>query len=58
MNTQKIYLQYVMQVLEDAQKVLKDERFRNREMDFRLKSAEMAVTGAEDIAHKLRESEA
>lgn len=57
MAAQKIYLQHVMQMLEETQHALKEERFKNCEMEIQLKAAEMATAGAEDIAMKLRESE-
>lgn len=57
MGAQKIYLQHVLSVLDDTQKALREERFKNCDMEYRLKAAEMAAVSAQDLAMKLRDSE-
>lgn len=57
LEAQKIYLQHVLSVLEETQTALKEERFKNCEMEVRLKAAEMAAAGAQELAYKLRDSE-
>ena len=57
MNAQKIYLDHLKIVAEESKKALKEERFKNCELEVRIRAAEMAAAGARDLACKLRESE-
>lgn len=57
MNAQKIYLDHLKIVADESQKALKEERFKNCELEIRIRAAEMAAAGARDLACKLRESE-
>ena len=57
MTAQKIYSEHVIEMLESTKNTLKEERFKNCEMEFRLKAAEMAAAGAQDLAHKIKELE-
>lgn len=57
MSAQKIYLDHLRTVADESQRALKDERFKNCEMEIRLRAAEMAAAGARDLAFKLKESE-
>lgn len=57
MSAQKIYLDHLRNVADESQRALKDERFKNCELEIRLRAAEMAAAGARDLAYKLKESE-
>lgn len=57
-NAQKIYIQHLTSMLEDSKKALIEERFKNCEMEIQVKAAEMAASGAQDLALKLKSSEA
>ena len=57
MSAQKIYIDHLVKVVEEGQKALKDERFKNCQMEVNLRAAEMAASGARDMAYKLRDCE-
>ena len=57
MSAQKIYIDHLVKVVEEGQKALKDERFKNCQLEVNLRAAEMAASGARDLAFKLRDCE-
>jgi hypothetical protein len=57
LSAQRVYIEHLVKVVEESQVALKEERFKNCELEVRLRAAEMAASGARDLAFKLRDCE-